>query len=451
MKSLFIKLTIAGIVSGVLVKVYAHKDDLQLFDSSAPVVPVIAKSIEDAQRHIWEAEAAAEAAQRPLKNMFCLSDDEESEPISIELPAEQYLEKDKDSLEHAKHLLNWAFKKTQKCKTALKTQAAQKAVDAILAAASIDLTDIENALKRWKKKLPKKYPKYAVESAIHERFQTSHSNASKVLFAYITPSILAGSKDEQADMQLLCEHFYKITYPLIQGIVERSMFYDGLRGHAAECHDIIPRSDFVARAVILQAVNFFGDLAMKNADDEDSCVTSVSAFAAVQQFAKGLKLSFIDKLKKAPSQFIFADQNAFQRFENFCAKAPILFNFCTANTQSTIESKLWKSGWSYWEQKNYQTIWVDPNGCISMRIKDDGEFIVAFLSESPYCADGSLDRTYLGDRSAELIKYAPVRGVSFFVPASLNDAITGFWTEYTKSQIVHGGKKIMDFAHGKVK
>ncbi len=251
-------------------------------------------------------------------------------------------------------------------------------------------------------------------------------------------------------MKQLYAYFYKITDSLADGMIDKSTFYSALRRHSADCHDIVPRTDFVARAMILQFVNFFGDLAMQNADDEDSCVTSVSALEASKDFAKGLELSFVDKLQVIPSRFIFTNQNAFARFEHFCAKAPDLFNFCASNKQATIQRKLWQDGWSYWEQKNYQTTWVDYEGYTSLRIKDDGEFTVSFLSESPYFRDGSLDRTYLGERSSELIKYAPVRGISFFIPASLKDDITGFWTAATKYLQIAGAKKIMDFGHGRI-
>ena len=171
-----------------------------------------------------------------------------------------------------------------------------------------------------------------------------------------------------------------------------------------------------------------------------------------QDYVNATRLWFVDKIHPKIQAFIFQDQKTFKRFEHFCAKAPDLFRYCSSKPRSAIENKLWQDGWSYWEQKNYQTIWVDYEGCTSVRIKDDDEFTVSFLSESPYFTDGSLDRTYLGERSSELVKYAPVRGdVSFFIPASLDDAITGFWTAATKYLPVVGVNKIMDFAHGRVK
>jgi hypothetical protein len=432
MKYLLEKVAVCGLILSTSVNVYGHKEDLLDFDSSAPLAPVIAKSVEDALRDIREAEEAAE--QGLPKNLPYLFDrlPREKAVKQEETPAQKYLESDNTSLKYAKSILDFASKQTQKCRGKLKTQAAKRAVYAVLDAARIDLTDIEDAF-------------------IHNRFQESHSRATKILFAYITPSVLAGSKDERDDMRRICEYFFTVTYPLVEGMIEKGTFYSALRRHSAECHDIVPRNDFVARAAILQVVNFFGDLAMQNADDEDSCVTSVSALEASKDFAKGLELSFVDKLQATPGRFIFTNQATFARFSSFCTQAPDLFRYCESNTQATIEAKLWKDGWSYWEQKGYQTIWVNYEGDTSLRIKDDREFTVSFLSESPYFRDGSLDRTYLGARSSELIKYAPVRDTSFFIPASLDDTITGFWAAYTKYLQVSDGKKIMDFGHGMVK
>ncbi len=268
------------------------------------------------------------------------------------------------------------------------------------------------------------------------------------LLKHITPSILAGSQDEQSDMKTLCEYFLKRTG------YSKGEFCGVLRTHCASCCDSIPSGDHVMRATVLfNYLDFFEPAVIVDFFPEHSSLNLVVAqavFKGAQRFLQALQLSFVDKTQVAPRAFIFASPGTFSRFEHFCFEAPGLFRFCSENSISQIENTLWQYGWDYWKQ-NYQTIWVDREGKTSIRIKNVGEITVGFLSKSPYYLNRSfvrrLDHDYLAARESELLKCAMVGRVPFFVPASLNNAITGYWT------VPYGKKRdgIMGSAHGRVR
>ncbi len=452
MKSLFIKVAITGLALFTSVNVYGHKEDLLKTDPRSSLRIAMKERASEVYSALQEAEHQANPYQ-PIDH--CLFDRHEPVPEPVLSEEEQnerkkaYLKSDNIALEQAKSVLKDISKGITKVKKTLKTAAARTVLDAMLQESTVKISDIECYLKKWSQKLPARYPFGRVDYLLHERFRDAFAKATTVLMNHVKAGILVGSDDERSDLEKLCKCLKGIA-PDLEQCFEENAFYSALRGKYSECYDVVSKEDVIARFKILEKVIEAGDLAFNASDNGDDFEVDCSLVEVAKKYVDAVRMWFVDKSRPEPTTFIFKDQKAFERFNSFCAKAPDLFNFCASNKQSTIEKKLWQDGWSYWEQKNYQTTWVDSEGYTSLRIKDDGEFTVSFLSESPYFRDGSLDRAYLGKRWAELIKYAPVLDIAFFIPASLKDDITGFWTAGTKYLQVAGANKVMDFGHGKI-
>jgi hypothetical protein len=363
---------------------------------------------------------------------------------------EAHLVSDKIALDQAKKLLSRTSTEVSEVQKTLKTPAAKTVLAEMLRESTVKISDVESTLEAWSKRLPAKYPLGRVDYLLLERFRDAFSKATTVLMNHVTAGILVGSSDEQSDLETLLNYLIKIA-PHFDHDFEIDAFYSAISDRYSACYDAVSKNDVISRSKILQKVLGVSDKAFRNASDGDDFEIGYNLVDVAENYIAAVRLWFVEKTHPTVMTYVFKDQKTFERFERFSVKAPDLFRYCKSNTQATIEAQLWKDGWSYWEQKGYQTIWVNYEGDTSLRIKDDGEFTVGFLSENPYFSNGSLDRVYLGDRSSELVKSALVSGCAFFNPASLNDAITGFWTARTKHLQVLGGKKVMDFGHDKVK
>jgi hypothetical protein len=422
---------------------YANSDNLRILDPSLPLEASISSCVKEAQENLWLAQLEFEQAERKhedysFEGCFLRATNAPS-PRPIPGPID-HLAHDQKSFAVAKYTLDLIAKKTANTRKKLKTNTARKTLDAALVGASVETGDIEKALNRWSKKLPKKYLVNAVDIALHDRFQEASSKAFPILLAYIKPGILVGSTDEQADMKILCDYIYAVD-SILDDSCEEGRFYDALSRHFVKCYDAVPKIDIVARAKILKYINSFGQHALAAVDDPDDYEEQYAVVNLTKNYELAIQLGFVDRTKSTPQKFIFKNTSTFERFDSFAKLAPSVFEFCGNQTLVVIESTLQTKGWDRWVQRGNsyihslnaqgnQVIWVDPNGSTSLRLKADSkEFTVGFLSE--YISPNALYKdysNYLYSEQTELVKYALYENMSFFVPARhIASGRTLFW------------------------
>lgn len=283
------------------------------------------------------------------------------------------------------------------------------------------LGKIERALNKWSQKMPKKYPEGAVDYTIHECMETAHSKALGILAQYLGTGVLFGKSYEQADAATLCSYVRDISCAYYD-YHEDSGYYDWLCGIAAKYYDLkVNKNDIVACFNALKVVGKFAEKSSETADDLDNSVSASTALEVVYDFLAGLTIVHVDRNK-----FGAAQVNC-PRLRYFLDTAPQLFSFCAANSLTDVEAELYSQYWASWPQAN-QTIWVDPKGVISVRIKTDGRITVGFLGSNPYYNNGWLDKALLQKRETEELKLTADYGSDYLlaIPAALNGD-TPFW------------------------
>lgn len=421
---------------------YGSRDDLKTINPDAPLGEAASKCVREVQRAIYEQEEQGNSPVVLSGHVF----DDVAYVSPPEPSAAQCFAHDQKVLTGAQSALLWISTQIKKVRASLKTNAARKTLDSIMNEACIDISDIEGALNRWSKKLPKKYPANAVDICLHERFQKASSKAFSVLMNHITAGILYGSKDEKADLQALYACFCTID-SMLDDCFEQSAIYSALRRRSIECYDTVPVSDFLARAAILEHINCLGEHAVRTVDGGDDYAVQSSVLELTETCLAAMRLRFVNRTHPDMQFYVF-DTTPW-RLRYFLKHAPDLFEFCRTNPGSTIRAQFSNDKWQNWTQGN-QMIWVDPRGCISVRLKTDGSkrFTVGFLGESPYYRSYTgalcLDWNILGDRRTEMLKFSPYKGEKFTIPAALNGD-TPYWRP--ASQLLIDG--IVASAHGK--
>ena len=399
---------------------YANGDDLKNTDPNQPLEASISSCIKDVQEKLWMAQSVVEQEERKFILGCFLGGADAPSPRQID-----HLAHDQKSLERAKDTLDWIAQIINMVRKKLKTNAARKTLDAVLVGVSVETGDIEKALNRWSKKLPKKYPVDAVDYALHDRFQDASTKAFPILLAYINPGILVGSTDEQADMKILCDYIYAVD-SMLDDSCEGGRFYDALRRHFVKCYDGVPQADIIARSKILKYVNEFGQRALAAVDDPDDYEEQYAVVGLTKNYELAIQLGFVNKTHPDMNYYIFSKV---WRLYHFSKHAPELFDLCEQNDRKTIEGALRVGGWIVWNQAE-QNIWVDPKGCISIRLKNNEKiFTVGFLAENPKNAKykEGLDTYILGDRRTEMLKFSVREGQPFIIAGSLDDANTPYW------------------------
>lgn len=421
---------------------YGHRDDLKTIDPAASLGAATTACVREVQLALQEQEE--QVTPKIDFSGFIFSD--RVHVASPKPSAEQCFAHDQKALAYAQNTLLWISKKVQEVRGNLKTGAARKTLDAIVNEARIDISDIEGALNRWSKKLPKKYPVDAVDICLHERFQEASSKAFSALAGHITAGILHGSADEKADLKALCACFCVID-SIFDDCFEESAIYSALRRHSIKCYDAVPASDFLARAAILEQINHLGEHAVRACYDGDDYAVELSVLELTETYLAAMRLWFVERAHPDMHAYVF--DAAPWRLHYFSRYAPDLFEFCRTNSSTDIKARFVKDKWQSWHQAN-QTIWVDPKGCISVRLKTDGskEFTVGFLSENPYYRSYSnilcLDKSILGDRRTEMLKFSPYKGGQFTIPAALNGKAP-YWSPTNQVLI----DSLMASAHGR--
>jgi hypothetical protein len=421
---------------------YGSRGDLKAINPDEPLGAAASNCVREVQ-------AALCAQEEPQDSQGAFSGvvfDDVAYVPPLKPSAAQCFAHDQQALAGAQSTLLWISEQIGKVRASLKTSAARKTLDAILDEARIDISDIERALNRWSRKLPKKYQADAVDICLHERFQKASSKAFSILMNHITAGILYGSKDEKADLQALCACFCTID-SMLDDCFEQSAIYSALRRRSIECYDAVPASDFLARAAILEQINRLGEHAVRTVDDGDDYAVQSSVLELTETCLAAMRLRFVNRTH--PDMQLYVFDTTPWRLHYFLKHAPDLFEFCRTNAGSIINAQFSKDKWQNWTQV-HQTIWVDPKGCISVRLKTDGSkrFTVGFLGESPYYRSYTgtlcLDWRILGDRRTEMLKFSPYRGEQFTIPAALNGD-TPYWRP--ASQLLIDG--IVASAHGK--
>ena len=420
---------------------YSSTLNLETADPSAPLGAATTACIHEVLLSIQQQEEEYAPSGGFPKSMF-----KKSKYTPAPKPtATQCLAHDKKALAGAQSTLAWLSEKAQKVRLRLKTSAGRKTLDAIVRAARIDLSDIENSLDEWSKKLPKKYPVDAVDTFLHYSFQKASPKALDVLWNHITAGVLVGSADEQADLETLCKSFIAIN-SVLDDCSEKSTLHGAFRKRFTQCYDAIPKTDVIACAMILRHINRVGKIALKTADDGDDIAVESSVLELTEMYAEAMKLWFVDRTQPDIRAYVFATS---WRLYHFSKYAPDLFEFCQTNFNAAINARFTKDKWKNWPQTT-QTIWVDPKGCISVRLKTDGskKFTVGFLAENPYYRSYAntlcLDWNILADRRTEMLKFSPYGGVEFHIPGSLLDSETPYWGPASQLLI----DDVMTSAHG---
>ncbi len=285
---------------------YANGDDLKNTDPNQPLEDSISFCIKDVQEKLWIAQLEFEQEERKFEeNDFSGSYFEGTVYTpSPKISRKTHLAHDQKSLATAKVTLGWIAKKTENIRKKVKTSAARKTLETIVAEACIEISDIEKALNRWSKKLPKKYPVNAVDFELHDRFHKASPKAFSVLLAHMNPGILVGSADEQADMETLCDYFCAVDSVLDDFFEERG-FYGALRNKFVKCYDAVPKIDIVARAKILKYINSFGQRALVAVDDPDDYEEQYAVVDLTKNYELAIQLGFVDRTKPTPQKFIF--------------------------------------------------------------------------------------------------------------------------------------------------
>lgn len=421
---------------------YGHRDDLKTIDPSASLGAATTACVHEVQLALQEQEEQF----TPKTDFSGLIFSGRVHVAPPEPSAEQRFAHDQKALAGAQSVLLWVSKQIEEVRANLKTSAARKTLSAIMNEACIDISDIEGALNRWSKKLPKKYPVGAVDICLHERFQEASSKAFKILAGHITAGILHGSADEKVDLKALCAFFCTID-SILDDCFEESAVYSALRRHSIKCYDAVPASDFLARAAILEQINHLGEHAVRACYDGDDYAVELSVLELTEMYLAAMRLWFVDRAHPDMHAYVF-DTTPW-RLRYFSKHAPDLFEFCRTNSGTAIKAMFIKDKWQSWAQAN-QTVWVDPKGCISVRLKTDGskEFTVGFLGENPYYRSYTntlcLDWSILGDRRTEMLKFSPYKGEQFTIPAALNGDAP-YWSPTNQVLI----DSLMASAHGR--
>ncbi len=407
---------------------YANGDNLRNTDPSLPLEGSITSCVKEVRENLFLAQLEFEQAERkPEDYSFdgCfLRVTNAPSPRPIPEPI-NHLEDDQKSFAAANSTLDWIAKKTNTVRKKLKTDAARKTLDSVMKECRIETGDIEKALNRWSKKLPKRYPVDAVDIALHDRFHEASSKAFSILIVHMKPEILAGSADEQADMETLCDYFCAVDSVLDDFFEERG-FYGALRNKFVKCYDGVPQADIIARSKILKYINKFGQRALAAVDDPDDYEEQYAVVDLTKNYELAIQLGFVNKTHPDMNYYIFSKV---WRLYHFSKHAPELFDLCEQNDRKTIEGALRVGGWIVWNQAE-QNIWVDPKGCISIRLKNNEKiFTVGFLAENPKNAKykEGLDTYILGDRRTEMLKFSVREGQPFIIAGSLDDANTPYW------------------------
>jgi hypothetical protein len=355
---------------------------------------------------------------------FLNNDFTESTPPAV--TPDKHLASDKKSLASAQSTVIWIKTIATKCRKNLKTDAAKKTLDAIITACSMDnLSNIEIALNKFSQKMPKKYPEGQVDCSIHEWMITAHRKTLTTLKQYLDSGVMLGKDYEQSDALALREFVRNISVAY-DDCHEEASYHDWICRVAAANYDLkINKQDIKACFEALGVVAKLAVQSSKSADDLDSCVSASAALEVVSDFQTALRITHVDRNKFGTAQ---VDS---PRLRSFLTKAPQMFSFCAANSLDNVETELYNNSWAYWLQTGGQTIWVDPNGIISIRVnKTQKKITVGFLKANPYQNNGWLDQTFLADRSTEQLKLTAKYGSNYLVtiPASASNQIfTPFW------------------------
>ena len=413
--------------------------DLGSLDSSLPLVTAVRTCESEIHLNLQ----MTEENDSPASEQYSFGRNVRNTSSSIqvsELSYEQHLEKDRELLNNAKRKIARVEKIATKTLTKLKTNAAKKILEKIVTESSFSLSDIETTLSQPNINLSLNYPKDIIAIELHRRFQNASGNAFKILFGYITPGIVAGSTEEQTDFKELCKAFYKVA-SLIDECIDESLFFDAIRSQLNKCYDFIPpdTKNLISRATVLQHINSLGQYIIGITDDGDDLAVSYGVLELTNRYFKALQLWFVDRTHPDMRSYVF--NSLPNRLVYFMDCAPNIFQFCEKHSKKEIESEFQKRSWQSWLQPS-QSIWVDPEGCISVRLKTKNtQFTVGFLAENPYRL-GALDTQILGDRRTEMLKSTYCKEIPLFIPASLDDQNTPYWRT-PKQQL------LMDVSHGK--
>jgi hypothetical protein len=272
--------------------------------------------------------------------------------------------------------------------------------------------------------MPKKYPEGAVDYSIHEWMKTAHYKSLTILEQYLSLGVFLGKPYEQDDAAVLCAFVREISCAYYD-FHEDSQYYNWLCRIAAEYYDLkINKQDIKACFKALGVIARFANQSNETADDLDNIVSASAALEVTGDFQAALRITHVDINKFGVAQV------SSPRLRNFLDNGPQLFNFCQTESIPNIETEFYNADWSFWQQTN-QTIWVDPDGIISVRIKADGEITVGFLGTDPYDSNGWLNRSLLSNRTTEQLKLTAAYGldISVVIPAALNGD-TPFWNGY---------------------
>jgi len=421
-----------------LVTNIAATQDLESLDPSSPLVTAVRACVSETHFNLQ----MAEENDFPASGLYSFGRDirNTNSVTQVSSPSyEQHLRKDQELLSGAKRKISRVEKIATKTRAKLKTNAAKKILEKIVTESSFSLSDIEAALVQLSINLSSNYPKDIIAIELHQRFQKASSNAISILVDYITPEIVAGSTEEQADFKVLCKDFYKVT-SIIDDYTDESLFFDAIRSQLNKCYDfILPNTNnLISRATVLQRINSLGQYIIRITDDGDDLAVNDAVLELTNYYFKALQLWFVDRTHPDMRSYVFNSLS--NRLVYFMDCAPNIFHFCEKHSKNEIESEFQKRSWQSWLQSS-QSIWVDPKGCISVRLKTKNtQFTVGFLAENPYRL-GALDTQILGDRRTEMLKSTYCKEIPLFIPASLDDQNTPYWRT-PKQQL------LMDDSHG---
>lgn len=416
-------------------------------DPDRPLRPFIQETSRQALRNLAEQEAAQEELlvnrRRGARRGDNFDFPANVPPVRARVLPKEHLESDKKYLNGYKKCFNSIAFEAEETGKLLKTNHAKDVLRKILEVSAVRFDDIERALDVFSRHLPNNYPVDQVAFSLKERFEKAQSEATKEFFRYVTPSILNGSEDELKDFNELSDFFCYANKVLSDFSVEEGLFYSTLVSHAAECHDSIPKEWIFDRAKVVNNILAISKKSVGNSSDSDEIESyyadsdeiesSYAEHEFVSTFFKRIKFGFIKHTK--------FQSFPFERLNHFMLKAPSLFSYCSSHNLGGVEAYLWKKGFSYWRESN-KVFWVDPEGIISIRIKNTGVFTVGYLAKNPY-KGRLLDRNYLS-RESEKLKYSPL-GNGWFHPAALDLSITPFWSGAL------GFQETMGYAHGMIK
>lgn len=430
MKDLFTKLICIGLISGALV---AELPDLMKAAAAR------------AQKEIYEAEEAAAAANNVslrTSTRYLFSDDPivappKPSPEELAAQAKAHLESDKEALKRTLNLMEWVAEKAQRVDAKLKTQKGHNTLKAMADAFQVKTSDVETFLDKCSKKMPLHYPNNTIAVMFHDRLEEAFGSATSVLFKHITAGILAGSSDEQADLEILLKSFKHIA-PSFGDFFEDDVFYSGLRDHYAECCALIPQWDVSTRFKVATQVTKMGKFAFNSSDDGDEFQINHALVVVAENFVRDTQLSFVNKASPTANALIFKNQMTLLRLQNFLAKSPDVFNFCNSRNNAAIDSDLTAKHWDRWVyvgghyvQHNTlfgsQIILINQDGCTSVRLKQSGEFSIGFLATYSPTKHASYS-DYLYDRTTELLKFSSHQDAPLVIPAARPETgLTPFW------------------------